>query len=670
MRLKLILCDVAGLVSALLLAGCGMDQMSTVTQNVDSPAMAGRAFGGQQPIAGATISVIAMGTTGYGSTGTILASVTTDSGGNFSFSPAAYRCPQSDTPVYLLGIGGDSGSGENSSVVLGAGLGTCASGKNSFTIMNEVTTVGLAFTLAHFFSPTLGGGNAENDWFGGPSTTSGGTVQYSRGLVNGNNVTIPTVVFNAIGAANQTGTNSSGTTFTVEWQKINTMANILLSCVNSSGSPNTTEVRTPCGRLFRYTRISSDLRPSDTLQAAVQMALNPLSNVTALFNSINSTPAFIPYLSASPNDWTIGVSYATPSLGLGVDNGTQGTLDIDASGKIWFPSNGAANAGAAYFDPVSQSFNGPFNSTGLVHPQQVAIDANGYAWFNDSATSTVAGYLVTAPATTQALSLPNTVSNALTVGGDNRINVGITNASVVELANISADRTSYTITPGITYPYGVTSMAGDRDDGDALSITSPGTTSMRNYYVNGSPPSSTQILLANDDSGQVIYIGNDYLSIRSYSGAGNADDGLCIFSLGRCSNFRGGLQNTAKGMVIDGARNLWVAERAVGGVLQVPVNNPAASGGSVYLNPNNGNNVPINEFLHGTDNGGTATLPCGIGIDVTGNVWMTNAGCTTTGCTPGSFTLTEIIGAATPTITPISAQITGGINLVGTEPTN
>ena len=108
------------------------------------------------------------------------------------------------------------------------------------------------------------------------------------------------------------------------------------------------------------------------------MALNPLSNVTALFNLINSTPAFIPYLSAPPNDWTIGVSYTTPSLGLGVDIGTQGTLDIDASGKIWFPSNGAGNAGAAYFDPVSQSFNGPFNSTGLVHPQQVAIDANGY----------------------------------------------------------------------------------------------------------------------------------------------------------------------------------------------------------------------------------------------------------------------------------------------------
>ena len=181
MRLKLLIYGVTAATCSLLLAGCGMDQMPTVTQNADSPAMAGRAFGGQQPIAGATISVIAMGTSGYGSTGTILASVTTDSGGNFSFSPAAYRCPQSDTPVYLLGIGGDSGSGENSSVVLGAGLGTCASGKNSFTIMNEVTTVGLAFTLAQFFSRrsaegtrrTTGLADHRRRWVGQCSTREG-----------------------------------------------------------------------------------------------------------------------------------------------------------------------------------------------------------------------------------------------------------------------------------------------------------------------------------------------------------------------------------------------------------------------------------------------------------------------------------------------------------------
>ncbi len=141
-----------------MLAGCGVEKKLAKALNVDSPEITGQAFAGRQPISGATISVMEMGTTGYGSTGTVLASVTTDSVGNFHFTPGSYTCPQSNTPVYLVGIGGNAGAGSNNpSLVLGAGLGTCANGQNAFVIMNEVTTVGLAFTLAHFFSTTLGG---------------------------------------------------------------------------------------------------------------------------------------------------------------------------------------------------------------------------------------------------------------------------------------------------------------------------------------------------------------------------------------------------------------------------------------------------------------------------------------------------------------------------------
>ncbi len=663
MRLKFVLCGAATLIPALLLAGCGMDQTSSVMPNVVSPAVTGQTFGGQQPVTGATIAVMAMGTSGYGSTGTMLASTTTDANGNFSFAPGAYTCPQSDTPVYLLGIGGNAGAGNNPSAVLGAGLGTCANAKNSFVVLNEVTTAALAFSLSHFFSPTLGGTAAQNDWFGGPSTTNAGTVQYSQGLVMGNSATIPSIVSNAVGAPNQ---NHTG--YVVEITKINSIANILAACVNSSGSTSTTETSTPCGRLFNFTANGASPRPSDTLQAAVQMALNPSTRVTQLFNLITAQAPFLPQLSAPPNDWTIGVAYTTSAMGLAVDTGTLTTLDIDASGRVWFPSNASGKAGAAYFDPASQSFNGPFNSTGLVHPQQVAIDANGYAWYNDSSAATVPGYLISAPTTTQTVSLPAIFSQSVTVGGDDRINVGVTNSSRFELANISADRSSYSIAPGITFALPVESMAGDISNGDAVAVSNVATTQMRNYYATSATQSNTQILTANDDAGQVIYTGNDDVSVRSY--AGNANDGLCIYSLGTCHNFRGALKNAAQGLVIDGGKNLWVAESGDAGVLQIPVNNPGASGGSVYLNSNGANNVPNNEFLHGASDGGTATMPYGIGVDATGNVWVTNAGCNTNDCVPGSFTLTEIVGAGFPTITPISAQVTGGTNLVGTEPTH
>jgi hypothetical protein len=191
---------------------------------------------------------------------------------------------------------------------------------------------------------------------------------------------------------------------------------------------------------------------------------------------------------------------------------------------------------------------------------------------------------------------------------------------------------------------------------------------MRDYYVLSTPPPTTvtHIVNANANGAQVIYTGNDDIAIRSY--AGNAADGLCIFSQNSCSNLQGALHNVAQGIAIDGGKNLWVAESGDGGVLQIPINNPAGTAGAIYLNPNGANNVPNNEFLHGTNNGGTATAPYGVGVDATGNVWITNAGCTLNDCAPGNFTLTELVGAGFPTITPVSAQITSG-NLVGTRPT-
>jgi hypothetical protein len=666
MRLKLMLCGVTTIVPALLLTGCGVDQTSMVTPNVQSAGVEGRVMGGQQPVVGATIAVYAMGTSGYGSTGTILSSAITDSSGNFTLP--SYTCPQSNTPVYLLGIGGNAGSGINPSAVLGSSLGPCAVAQKSFVIMNEITTTSLAFALSHFFSTTLGGSDGANDWFGGPSTVSGGATSYSSGLMMGNGVTSQMLVNNSIGAPNQT-TGGGGV---VEWEKINTIANILAACINTSGATSTTETKTPCGKLFHYTQNGATVRPSDTLQAAVQMALFPNTDVTDLYNLIPTTPAFPNYMTGAPNDWSIGVSYTTSALGLAVNTGTLSTLDIDSSGNIWFPSNASGHVGVAFFNPENQTFNGPYNTTTLTFPQQVAIDADSYVWVNDSGAAAVAGYLTTGPATTEMVSLPNTISNSLTVGGDNRINVGITAGAKFEMANVSTDRTGYSVLSGVSFIYPVQSIAGDISDGDAVTVTDPTTTTMRNYYVT-SGGTLTDVVNANQDSGQVIYTGNDDISVRSWTGSGTgANDGLCIYSTATCYNLKGGLEVGTQGMAIDGGKQLWIAMSRNAGVIQVPVNSPSNANGAVYLNSTGAANIPVNELLHTGGQGagatGTAVTPYGVGVDWSGNVWLTNAGCTVTNCAPGTFTLTEIIGAAYPTITPVSAQITSG-NLVGTEPT-
>jgi streptogramin lyase len=665
MRLKLLVCGMTTLIPVLLLAGCGVEQTSMIVPNVQSPGITGRAMGGQQPVTGATIQVLSMGTSGYGSAGTVLSSTTTDVNGNFSLP--AYTCPQSDTPVYLLGIGGNPGlASANPSAVEAVALGPCASAQQSYVIMNEVTTAATAFVFSHFFSTATPAGGSAPDSIGGPSTTSGTSTAYSRGMVLANNVTMPLLVTYFDGAVNQGGNGRN-----VDWLKINAIANILSACINSSGSPNATETKTTCGKLFNFTANGASTRPSDTLQAAVQMALHPTTYAPNLYALIGTTPPFIPYLSAAPNDWTISIGYTTSSLGLAVDTGTMSTLDIDSTGNIWFPSNGTTSGtvGLASFNPSNQTFSGPYNTTSLSHPQQVAIDANGYAWLNDSNNATVSGYLTTSPTLTKSVAFPSTTSQAVTIGADDRVNVGITNAGKYELANISADRTGYSLASGVTFAFPVVSMAGDNSDGDAVDVDDPSTARFRDYYVT-SPPSVTQVAAGSAFAGQAIFTGNDHIAVRSYTPSGTNNEALCIYSVNACYNLAGGLNEGAKGLAIDGAGQLWLAESMDGGLVQVPVNIPANSGGLVYLNPNSTSNIYFHLFLHNGNDGDpdTAPTPYGIGVDDAGNVWMTNAGCTTVDCTPGTFTLTEVVGAAYPTITPVSAQITSG-NLVATEPT-
>ncbi len=109
-------------------------------------------------------------------------------------------------------------------------------------------------------------------------------------------------------------------------------------------------------------------------------------------------------------------------------------------------------------------------------------------------------------------------------------------------------------------------------------------------------------------------------------------------------------------MSIDGGAGLWIADNKTPDVQLIPYNKGS------YLDVSN---VPNNNvFVHGPGNGSTMTNPGGIGIDNTGNVWVSNLGCHGDNCTPTSpFVLTEIIGAGNPTIDPVSAQIVLGTRL-------
>jgi hypothetical protein len=663
----------AGLSVSFLLTGCGFGS-EAVDTGVVVNGISGRMMGGQAPVTGATLNLYTFGTGGYGLAGSQLATTTTDNFGNYYFN--AFTCPQNNTPVYLIGSGGNTGGGVNTSAVLGVTLGPCG-GLNSLPgpiVFNEVTTAAMAFALAHYFNEIDGGYTQGADFFGGPSTYSGGIYTYSQGIINATTITLPQIVNNQIGIANSNVNGSPNSV--VEAAKIYTIANIIGACVNTTGPTSNTETTSVCGQLFGYTKDYSNVRPSDTLQAAVQMALYPAANVKNLYNLIPPIGfAFGGYLTSVPQDFSIGVSYTTSNASLAVPTNAIATLDIDASGNVWFPSNGSGQVGLMqFYSAGSTAFNGPYNSSGLVNPTQVAIDNAGYAWLSDTGSSVVSGYNVNTPASVKSFTLPSTTTTAVTINDDNSVVVGLLSGSTPMLGSINTARTTYTALSNSALNYAAVSVAGDAVGGDGVSTTNTSTgagASLYYYGPNANPsinfhsfPVATDAGLA----GQTIFQGADFVALNT--GQTSASDDLCVFSVQACFPIYPQAQRPTN-VVIDGTAALWTSAPAGPGLLQIPQYSTYAPGGTSYLDTNyTPSRAEANELFHGTNNGATMVNPAAIAVDFAGNVWVANAGCTTTGCTPTQFVLSEVIGAAAPTITPVSVNIVNpaGPPTTGTEP--
>ena len=273
---------------ALLLAGCGTHgglDFTNPAPTPASPALSGKVYGGQQPISGATVQLYSVATTAKGAaTALISADVTTTASGTFSIT-GDYSCTGNPL-VYIVATGGNAGGGANSSISLMAALGACNNLTSStFIIINEVTTVASVYALAPFMSGYKNVGAASTD---------------ATGIANAFQ-TVNSLVSTASGSAPGPGLPGNGTAPTTE---LFTLADILASCVNSTGSS--------CTGLFSAATPSGGSAPTDTIGAALNIAAHPGNNVGALFSLAAANPPFEPALSTAPNDWTLAVKYADP----------------------------------------------------------------------------------------------------------------------------------------------------------------------------------------------------------------------------------------------------------------------------------------------------------------------------------------------------------------------
>ncbi len=235
---------------ALFLAGCaGMPAITTSnTDSIPGTALHGSVHGGQNPIVGAHVYLYAINTAGYGGPGIAPSStnaslsllrnftgtaedtngnyyVTTDPYGNFTIT-GDYSCPSNYPHTYFYASSGDPGlgSGVNTAITLLAPAQACNT--STPTDINEVSTIATAFAYAGYASDPL-------------HISSSNTLLAATGLTNAAN-TLANLETASTGAALATTAAGNGT---VPQTEINTLANILAACVNSTG-PSSTQCTT------------------------------------------------------------------------------------------------------------------------------------------------------------------------------------------------------------------------------------------------------------------------------------------------------------------------------------------------------------------------------------------------------------------------------------------
>jgi glucose/arabinose dehydrogenase len=253
-------------------------------------------MGGQQPVSGSVIQLYAVSNTADGAASTLLltGSVTSNSLGQFTITNL-YTCPSATTLVYITATGGNPGlaSGNNANLSLITALGACGSLTPSTSIMiDERTTVAAVTALAPFMTSAAAIGSSAIDAAGlsAAFTLANSLASPFTGAVSG-----PSLPSGATAPA----------------QQINTLANVIAACINSAGGAAGDS--TTCGNLFSATTPTSASAPTNTVAALINIARDPMRNVTSLYALSSASAPFQPQLAAAPSDWTINLSGNAPA---------------------------------------------------------------------------------------------------------------------------------------------------------------------------------------------------------------------------------------------------------------------------------------------------------------------------------------------------------------------
>lgn len=395
---------VLGSLSALLLSGCG--KTATVSSTSSTPLahstviVHGIAHGGANPIVGATITLYSTGDSGYGSSGTVLGTATTDSNGEFTFKNAA-TCT-SPAQEYVTGYGGNPGSGPNANYLLMAALGDCSTiNSNTVIWMDELSTVAAAYALNNFMSingTTVNiGAPADNAQSTGSCTNAINTATspQTEAIAACTAAGLPHAMANALNLVNSvslSGVAPTGLAYAVPPSNgnaeapqalINVLGDILVACVNSSSSSST------CNSLFAYTTPPyTASTPTNTLQAMVNLAKFPTENTNGLFGLLPPQEPYLPVLTAAPNDFSLAIVYkGTDASSTPVSLGYPVSLALNANDNVYVAVTDQASAtksGVAGFNANGSSIFSPTYNFDWTLPTGIATDNLGNVWVTNN----------------------------------------------------------------------------------------------------------------------------------------------------------------------------------------------------------------------------------------------------------------------------------------------
>ena len=649
----------AAVFGCVLLAGCALSPTATNVANEGGAAIQGSAYGGQQPINLGHVYLMQANTTGYGQASVSLlnaaltghsdavgAYVTTNARGFFTIT-GDYSCTPG-TQVYLLVLQGDAGGGNNTAAGEMGVFGQCPAAGNflgaiPFVQINEVTTVAAAYALAGFATDAL-------------HVSSSGTALAQVGIANAfaNAGNIASVV-NAPNSGSLATTPGGGT---VPAALVNTLADMIASCVNSTG-PGSPSCSTLLGEALANG--TTGAAPADTASALINIAHNPTANVGDLYGLVQAIPPFVPALTKQPNDFTLALTFTTPRLKTYLSS-----TAIDGSGAFWGVTYAGGAQGVVKLNAlgVDQTTSSTFVGGTYSGPTQIAIDASGNAYVANNFSSGNHANIAKFSSAGALLSGANgwalgTLQNSGFLGGPGNY------LALDPQGNLWAN-----------------AIGGLLEYSPSGGLLSPST-----GYSYGS---AVEANIAIDPQG--------YVWITSFNGLDKlAPAGTLVAG----SPFQGGIHlsggTSYNAPAIDAAGNIWYAVANYGNGPNVNVNAntgaalfPSGTGPASLANPvaiafdgasaayvvDTGSNTVVKLVLtpaSGSTSASTAATTFGtvftgypdgnVAVDGSGNVWLSGANVSGSSATP---LIMEYIGLAAPVVTPLASGVAN--NSLGARP--